>query len=178
MAKKLALLRAINVGGRKVPMAELRALCADLGWTDVATYIQSGNIVFAAPGGDAAVEEALEKALAARFGFEVPVIVRTADEWAGYAAGSPFPEVETTAPNALLLAASKRPLSPGAAEALQERARDGELVREKQGALWVHFAGGIARSKLTPALFDKLAGSPVTARNWRTVVTLHEMLRA
>ena len=58
MGRRVALLRAVNVGGRKLPMAELRALCAELGWTDVATYIQSGNVVFTADGADAAVEAA------------------------------------------------------------------------------------------------------------------------
>ena len=50
MGRMVALLRGVNVGGRKLPMAELRALCAELGWEDVATYIQSGNVVFAAEG--------------------------------------------------------------------------------------------------------------------------------
>ena len=60
MGRMVALLRAVNVGGRKLPMAELRALCAGLGWSDVATYIQSGNLVFTAPGKPDAIEAALE----------------------------------------------------------------------------------------------------------------------
>ena len=60
MGRMVALLRAVNVGGRKLPMAELRALCAELGWEDVATYIQSGNVVFTADGKPAALEAALE----------------------------------------------------------------------------------------------------------------------
>ena len=57
MGRMVALLRAVNVGGRKLPMAELRALCAELGWDDVATYIQSGNIVFTAKGKAEAIEK-------------------------------------------------------------------------------------------------------------------------
>jgi uncharacterized protein (DUF1697 family) len=63
MGRMVALLRAVNVGGRKLPMAELRALCAGLGWSDVATYIQSGNLVFAAPGKAEAIETKLERAI-------------------------------------------------------------------------------------------------------------------
>src|SRR4051812_37404015 len=82
MRRMVALLRAVNVGGRKLPMAELRALCAGLGWTDVATYIQSGNLVFTAPGKAEAIEEVLETAIEKAFGLDVPVIVRTQAEWA------------------------------------------------------------------------------------------------
>src|SRR5687768_17740812 len=78
MTRAVALLRAVNVGGRKLAMAALREACADLGWEDVATYIQSGNLVFLAKGRPAALETALEQSIGENFGLEVPVIVRTA----------------------------------------------------------------------------------------------------
>ena len=84
------MLRAVNVGGRKLPMAALREQCGQLGWTQVATYIQSGNIVFEATGSDAALEAALEQAIAREFGLDVPVIVRTRAQWAKLAAANPF----------------------------------------------------------------------------------------
>src|SRR5690349_10681340 len=90
MGRMVALLRAVNVGGRKLPMAELRALCEEIGWEDVATYIQSGNVVFATAGQAEAIEQRLEEAIAKRFGLDVPVIVRSAAEWAKLAAGNPF----------------------------------------------------------------------------------------
>ena len=65
---RFALLRAVNVGGRKLPMAELRALCGELGWEDVETYIQSGNLVFDAEAGRPTLEAALEEAIKDRFG--------------------------------------------------------------------------------------------------------------
>ena len=64
MGRMVALLRAVNVGGRKLPMAELRALCAGLGWEDVATYIQSGNVVFTRRASRPSAETALEDAIA------------------------------------------------------------------------------------------------------------------
>ncbi|HEY0324771.1 MAG TPA: DUF1697 domain-containing protein, partial [Allosphingosinicella sp.] len=94
----VALLRAVNVGGCKLPMAELRELCAELGWEKIETYIQSGNVVFEAAGKPAALESALEKAVAKRFGFERPVTVRSAAQWAAYAKGSPFPDAERDEP--------------------------------------------------------------------------------
>jgi len=176
MAKLLALLRAVNVGNRKVPMAELRALCAGLGWTGVETYIQSGNIVFAAEGEGAELEETLEAAVRKHFGFEVPAIVRSAGQWSRLAASNPLEDASEREPNRVQLLVSKRPLAAGAAERLMERARDGEAVLEAGGALWFHFPAGVAGSKLTPALIDKAAGSPATARNWRTVLKLQEMM--
>jgi uncharacterized protein (DUF1697 family) len=174
----VALLRAVNVGGAKLPMAELRELCADLGWRNVQTYIQSGNVVFEAEGEAAALEAALEQAVERRFGFQRPVIIRSARQWTAYAGGSPFPDAERDKPNYLLLGVAKGRVSPGAAAALQARGAAGEEVREEADALWLWFPDGSGVSKLTPSAIDKAAGSPVTTRNWRTVLKLQEMLSA
>jgi len=175
MARSIALLRAVNVGGRKLPMAELRALCAELGWADSETYIQSGNIVFRASGKAEALEAQLERAIRNRFGMDVPVMVRTASQWAGYIASNPFPKAAMEEPNRLQLLVSKEAPKDDAAEKLMERARAGEVVKAAGGALWFHFSEGVATSKLTPAIIDKAAGSPSTGRNWRTVLKLQEM---
>jgi len=178
MGRMVALLRAVNVGGRKLPMAELRALCAELGWQDIATYIQSGNVVFTYTGKPAAIEDGLEDAIAKRFGLEVPVIVRTAAEWAKLAAGNPFARAAREEPNRLQLLVSKKPPSRDAAAKLRERAQGGERVDAAGDALWFHFPEGVGASKLTPALIDKACGSPSTGRNYRTVLKLKEMLEA
>ena len=178
MGHRLALLRAVNVGGRKLPMAELRELCGRLGWTNVATYIQSGNIVFEATGGDAALEKALEQAIESEFGLDVPVIVRTRAQWAKLAAANPFARAAREAPNRLQLLVSKRPPAADAADRLAARAQAGEQVAAAGGGVWIHFPEGVARSKLTPSAIDKAIGSPATGRNFRTVIKLKEMLEA
>ena len=172
----VALLRAVNVGGAKLPMAELRALCGELGWEKVETYIQSGNVVFEATGKPSQLEKALEQAVEKKFGFARPVIVRSAKQWGVYAAGSPFPEAERDEPNRLMLGLSKAPPNRDAPALLEAKAKAGERVKLKGDALWIHYPAGSGTSKLTPALFDKAAGSPVTQRNWRTVLKLEEML--
>ena len=175
--RKLALLRGINVGGRNmIPMAGLRELCAELGWQAVTSYIQSGNIVFETGGKPAALETDLETAIAARFSLGIPVFVRTAMDWAGYVNANPFPGASLRDPNFVHLMLSKDPPAQDAAERLQERAQDGERVVLAGGALWIHYPSGAGRSKLTPALLDRLAGSPVTGRNWRTVLKIAEMI--
>jgi uncharacterized protein (DUF1697 family) len=176
MARSIALLRAVNVGGRKLPMAELRALCGgELGWEDVETYIQSGNLLFRADGKPETLEARLEEAIKARFGLDVPVIVRTASQWAALASANPFPGVARDEPNRIQLLVSKRPVQADAAETLRERAQAGERAEIASGALWLHYPAGVGTSKLTPALIDKACGSPSTGRNWRTVVKLREM---
>jgi uncharacterized protein (DUF1697 family) len=71
---------------------------------------------------------------------------------------------------------SKAPPKDDAAAALQERARDGERVALAGGALWIHYPRGSGTSRLSPSLIDKVVGSPATARNWRTVLKIGEML--
>src|SRR4051812_11265364 len=172
----VALLRAVNVGGRKLPMADLRVLCAGLGWTEIATYIQSGNVVFTAPGKPEAIEATLEAAIEKQFGLDVPVIVRSRAEWAKYPSENPFPEAAKDEPAKLHLLLSKRPPANGAAEAIEARAKAGEQVREAGGAVWIHYPQGAGTSKLTPSLIDRAIGSPATARNFNTVLKLLEML--
>lgn len=178
MGRKVALLRAINVGGRKLPMAELRGLCAELGWSDVQTYIQSGNLIFDAPGDTDALEATLERSIERRFGLGVPVIIRTAEHWSHLPTANPFPDEARDAPNRLLMLLSKRPPAEDAAEALEQRAAAGEKARRAGDAVWIYFPDGSGTSKLSPTVIDRLIGSPSTSRNYRTVVKLKEMLEA
>ena len=176
MGRHVALLRAVNVGGRKLPMAELRALCAGIGWRDAATYIQSGNVVFSAEAPREGLEAQLEAGIAARFGMDVPVIVRSAEQWRTYAPACPFPNAAKAEPNRLMILLSKRAPLPDAEAALRARAAEHERVAIAGDALWIHFADGSARSRLTPSLIDRLVGSPATSRNHNTLVKLGEML--
>ena len=181
MSRVIALLRGINVGGnRKVPMAMLTEACRKAGYHDVLHYIQSGNLALTAPGTAADVEAALEKIIAKQFGFDVPVITRSAAQWKKYAAGSPFPSAEKTTPNLLMLCLSKSKPLAGAVEALRERATFGEKIEARGDALWVSYAdaGAVAKSKLSTAFFDKVVGSTVTARNFNTVLKLQAMADA
>jgi uncharacterized protein (DUF1697 family) len=175
----IALLRGINVGGNKlVPMGELRKLAIGLRFGNVATYIQSGNLVFTTTLAAATAEAALEKAIAAHFGFCVDVVVRSGRAWLRYAAKSPFADAEEARPNLLLLGLAKRPLKPRAAEALRPFTTAGERIEAVRDALWIDYGASIGRSKLSPVVLDRAVGSTVTARNWRTVQKLAELVRA
>ena len=175
MGGYVALLRGINVGGhRKVPMAELRAVADGLGLGSVRTYVASGNLVFEAEADEAALERRLEEAIAARFGFAVDVIVRSATRWRGYAASNPFPEESERQPNLVMVTIGKQAATEGDIEALRARASVNERVERAGDAIWIWiwFGDGAGRSKMGTE-----PGSGVwTTRNWRTVLALQEML--
>jgi uncharacterized protein (DUF1697 family) len=175
MTHHVALLRAVNVGKRKVPMADLRALCSQHGLEDAKTYVASGNVVFAAKVSPAEVEDRLEAALEGRFGFKVDVVVRTARQIAAALEHNPFVTASAIEPHRVMLLFAKRPLAKDAAERIMERAQGGEKVVAVGDALWFHFPAGVAASKLAPAFIDKCVGSPGTSRNIRTVRTLAQM---
>ncbi len=95
MTNFVALLRAINVGGTgKLPMKELSAMCWDLGFQDVRTYIQSGNVVFESALPERTVRTELERVLSKRMGKKIDVFVRTASELSSILKANPFPEAE------------------------------------------------------------------------------------
>ena len=163
MATHVALLRAVNVGGTgKLPMAELRALCADLGFTDPVTYIQSGNVVFEAAGARAAVKGALEAALSARLGKRAQVFLRSPKQLAGVLADNPFPDAD---PKRVLVFFLDRALPKGALEAVV--GPDGEALVAKGPHVYVHYPNGQGRSRLRLPFADQGTG-----RNLNSVTKL------
>lgn len=175
MTTFVALLRAVNVGGRKVEMAKLREVAEKAGFKDVRTYIASGNLLVSGNGTPAAVADKLETAIAKAFGIEVPVIVRTAEQWQAYVTGNPFPQAPA---NVLYLGLSKEAPMKDAATTALAKADGGEKARLVGDGLWIHYPVGMGVSKVTPRHVDKAMGSPTTARNWNTVRKLAEMAGA
>ncbi|MEK6975000.1 MAG: DUF1697 domain-containing protein [Candidatus Thermoplasmatota archaeon] len=174
MTTFIVLLRGVNVGGNnRVPMADLRQAVENAGFANARTYVNSGNLVMDGKGTPAGVEEAIEAIVAKHFKVDVPVVVRTADQWPAYVKGNPFPTAEA---KFVQLGLSKSPpASASCANAIQERAAEGEQVKVVGDAVWIHFVQGVGKSKLTPAFLDKAAGSPLTMRNWNTVQELAKL---
>ncbi|CAL9551214.1 hypothetical protein SUDANB106_04455 [Streptomyces sp. enrichment culture] len=168
-----ALLRGINVGGnKKVPMAELREVMAGLGREDVRTYVNSGNAVFTAgrrDTGELAAE--LEAAIAGRFGFTVPCLVRTAGELRAVVGACPYPAAGTDPAKLLVLFLGREP-DRGRLAAVD--APDEFRVGKRELYCW--FPDGMGRSRLPGALETACRGTTVTGRNWRTVTRLVEMV--
>jgi len=175
----VALLRAVNVGGTGViRMADLKAVCKGIGFRDVTTLLQSGNVVFRATGSDRTVAESLADAIEASHGFCPAIVVRTADEIAETMSGNPFKAEEKSDPSHLIVAFAAEPPTAGAAERIAVVKVAQERLSLGARDLYVHYAGGQGTSKVTNAVLEQALGTPVTARNWNTVGKLLALARA
>jgi uncharacterized protein (DUF1697 family) len=172
----VALLRGINVGGRKtVPMAELRSALSALGLEDVATYIQSGNVVFRAPARDAeSLAGAIERSIDETFGLSARVVLRTRDELSAVASGNPFLERGADESKLHVVFLDREPDASAVAELDPGRSPPDEF--DVQGReVYLHLPNGMGRTKLTGDYFERRLGVAATARNWRTVAKLVEL---
>ena len=184
MPTHLGLLRGVNVGGRKLAMTDLRAAVASLGYTDVVTYIQSGNVLFTAPDlDDSALSAAISGAVAAGTGMDVGVVVLSRDELAEVVSANPYPsQPDPKKLHAVLLSGPpgtelRERIATAASAAAAKGSKD--TIMEKDRVLYLHTPDGFGRSDLSEKLM-RLLSSPKsgvvgTARNWRTVNVLLNM---
>jgi uncharacterized protein (DUF1697 family) len=175
VTKFVALLRGINVGGKNIlPMEELRELLAKLGCGDVATYIQSGNAVFRYKGNAAELPDLIATAIDSRFGFRPSVMVLTAGEFDAVAKASPF-AAEASELKFLHVWFVREPATSANTTRMRELESGGEKFLLTGSAVYLYAPDGIGRSKLAGGM-EKCLGVPATARNWRTVCKIGEMV--
>jgi uncharacterized protein (DUF1697 family) len=179
----VALLRGINVGGRnKVAMADLRQVAESLGHTEVATYIQSGNLVFTSTGDNAsdALADALEREIARSLAVRPAVVVLSRADLAQVIADNPFPG--ETNPKALHAVFHREPITGEtiAAVAGAEQKAQAKGSRDEAAVvgctLFMRTPDGLGRSELAAQLARSITKTVGTARNWATVNRLLEML--
>jgi uncharacterized protein (DUF1697 family) len=171
----VGLLRAVNVGKRQVSMAKLRDLVEGLGYTEVQTVLQSGNVVFDAPRTKAVdLEASLSSAIEAEFGFPVPVLIRTAKQLDAVIDANPFPEALKSEPRFLHVAFASVAV-PASAYDDVDRSRfapDDFVLGRNELYLW--YANGSGRSKMDLNV-KGVRHIDFTARNWNTVVKLRDL---
>jgi uncharacterized protein (DUF1697 family) len=178
MADHIALLRAVNVGGRSLKMGDLAAFARDLGFENPRTLLQSGNLVFESPApGDAALENRLETEAETRFGFQIDFMVRSAAEWRALIKANPFAKAARDDPSHLLVMPLKTAPADGALQALRLAIKGAEQVETVGREAYLVYPDGIGRSKLTIGIIEKKLGVRGTGRNWNTVVKLAEMTK-
>ena len=179
MSTYVALLRGINVGGKNmIPMAALRSSLTELGYEDVVTYIQSGNIVFRSPRGKADdVAAAIERQISATFGKSVTVIVRTPAELEAIAERNPFltAAADVSKLHVVFLAS---PPAPEAAAGLDPERSPPDEFRLEGREIFLHLPNGMGRSKLSIDYFERKLRVAATARNWKTLLTLIALAQA
>jgi uncharacterized protein (DUF1697 family) len=172
----IALLRGVNVVGKTmVAMSDLREVLEEMGFADVRSLLQSGNLVFRSERRLASVslERMLEAATAQRLGRDSPVyIVRSPAEWRTVIDGNPFPAAAKRDPAHLLVMFLKTPAAASNVKALQAAIRGPETVRAIGRQLYVIYPDGVGQSKLTHALIERHLGTRTTGRNWNTVLKL------
>ena len=167
MTSYVALLRAVNVGGRQLAMADLKAIAEDLGLESPRTYIASGNLLFASSKSESAVRKQLEQALAEKMPSDVPVRVRTASEMAAAVKTNPFADEPGNRVVAIFLDGAPP------ADALEKATNIAdELMALGKREIYVHYPSGQRRSKLRIP-----AAAKGTARNMNTVAKLAELAK-
>jgi uncharacterized protein (DUF1697 family) len=173
-----ALLRAINVGGSgTLRMADLKSLCEGLGYRNVHTLLQSGNVVFTSTGTDMTVARKLADAIENAHGFRPAIAVRSRDEIGDAMARNPFKAEEARDPTRLVVVfAAERP-NAGA----EKRIAEVKTVRERlilsEREVFAYYPDGQGRSKVTNAVLERALGVPATARNWNTVTKLSTLMQ-
>ncbi|WP_041649705.1 DUF1697 domain-containing protein [Marivirga tractuosa] len=179
METKIAILRGINVGGkRKILMADLKTLMQNLGYENIQTYIQSGNLIFEA--GERQqndqLAENIESAILKQFDFQVPVIVLSKNEIESAIANNPFYTADADINKLHLTFLNKIPE--------QDKQEQLETVNYKPDQfkimgknVFIYCEGSYHKSKLTNAFFEKKLKVKATTRNWKTVLKLWELSR-
>ena len=178
MITYVALLRGINVGGNnRLPMADLTALLTSLGYTNVRTYLQSGNAIFEAEGTTQAIEASIEAGLLERFGLKIRVMVRTKDDLERIFAANPFKDEIIEADRTLFVSFLFTPLDAAQLKALEALSNPEELIAPRKNEVYTllvraHFP----KSHMSANTLGKKLKVDSTARNWNTLSNLIERM--
>lgn len=163
MPRYVAFLRAVNVGKRRVEMARLRQVVEALGYDDVRTHINSGNVAFTSRARGTSLEQALEPAFAEAFGFEIPTFVRAVAELATVVEAALFDDVADG--DVYLVAFARRALTTAEADAVRALAGPADdLVVAGRDIHW-HIHGKSMDSGISPRQWEQTGIGPITTRN-------------
>jgi uncharacterized protein (DUF1697 family) len=173
----LALLRGVNVGGKnKLPMKDLITMFGEAGCRDVQTYIQSGNVIFTADSvGIELLPGTISARIAERFSYRVPLVLRSAAQLAEVVRHNPFIPAGAAEDTLHVMFLAARP------SALRIDSLDPDRSPPDQFSvcgqeIYLRLPNGVAQSKLSTGYFDAKLGTTSTARNWRTVTKLLELM--
>ncbi len=175
MATYIALLRAVNVGGNILKMEALRDVCTKLGFENVRTYVQSGNVVFESSKSASTCAAALMKSLAGKTRLPVDVMVRTPAQLKTIIAKNPFLKKKGVDTARLAVTFLSGPAPRDAAAAISAIPAGADEVHVAEMDLYLHCPSGFAETKLTNARIEKTLSLRGTTRNWNTVNRLYAM---
>ncbi len=177
MATYISMLRGINVGGnKKIKMEQLRKSFEALGFEQVKTYIQSGNVVFKTGRvSPITLSKKIEVRILGDFGFSVSVISRTVDEMAKAIESNPFLKEPGIDPQKLHVAFLSDAPAPEALKKLETLTTAPDKSRCCGKEVYLYLPNGVSQSFWMKTPLDRVLSVVTTTRNWRTVNTLHQM---
>ncbi len=183
MQKYISILRGINVGGkRKILMSDLKELYQSLGFEDIQTYIQSGNVIFNSALDKNEISIQIEKAVFEKYGFEVPVIIRTKEELQKIQSSNPFVESKNNKAelinNLHLTFLEEAPTTENIEKVKEIEAKTDDKFEIVENNIFVFCEGKYHTSKLTNNFFEKKLKTKATTRNWKTIEKLTELMRS
>lgn len=173
----VAMLRGVNVGGNPLKMQWLREACEELGFSDVQTYLQSGNVVLSTKLGADALAKTLKSKIDGQTRLPVPVIVRSKAEMAKVVAGNPFLTQKGIDQTRLHVTFLERIAERPDTAKLDKLAGDRDEYRLGKREVYLHCPINYGQTKLSNTAIEKLLGA-ATTRNWNTVTTLAAMANA
>ena len=178
MPAYVAMLRGINVSGHKpIKMEDLRALCGDLGFWDVETYVQSGNIVLqSALENPNIIAKRIGTKIIESFGFEVPVIVRTSKEMRNVISNNPFLKENGIDSSKLHVTFLSEIVQKTSLQELAELSTSPDRFHPAPREIYVYCQIGYGRTKLSNVGIEKALSVTATTRNWKTTNKLLEMV--
>ncbi|WP_338814806.1 DUF1697 domain-containing protein [Bernardetia sp. Wsw4-3y2] len=183
MQKYISILRGINVGGkRKILMSDLKELYQSLGFENVQTYIQSGNVIFNSSLDKNEISIQIEKAVFEKYGFEVPVIIRTKEELQNIQSSNPFIESkenrnkEKIINNLHLTFLEEVPTTQNIEKTKEIEAKTDDKFEIVENNIFIFCEGKYHTSKLTNNFFEKKLKTKATTRNWKTIEKLTELM--
>jgi len=180
MTMRIALLRGINVGGaRKVSMADLKAMIEALGFTDVKTLLQSGNVVFRAGSeSEADLEKRLEAEGEKRLGLKTAWLVRDARQWRAIIDANPFPKEAEAEGSRMLVTVGRTAMPTEALDAVRAVLQPHEKLEAVERQVYAWFGEGMGQSKAAEVLNRKAIKAVATGRNWNTVLKIAALIGA
>lgn len=175
MDQRIILFRGMNTGGVRAPVAEQRAMAAEMGLGNPRTLLASGNLVVESDRDPDRLEGEVEAAMEARFGLKVAAMVRTPEDWQALIAANPFADEALAEPSKALAMVMKAGIKAGAVKGCRALAEGGERVEAVGDVLYFWFPNGQGQSGIFKKATPRLLGMG-TGRNWNTVVKLGAMV--
>jgi len=178
LSTSVALLRGLNLGSKnRISMTDLAQMFMEAGCTDVRTFIQSGNVIFkASPSKLEKLPALIAKCIEERFGFKIPVVLRTAEQLGETIQNNPFLKAGAAEDMLHVYFLAALP-DAGNVKGLDAARSLPDAFSVRGRDVYVQLPNGMARTKLSNAYFDSRLATISTARNWRTVLKLFELMQ-